>query len=193
MDIDKKKLNKIFNYLKIYFIYYLSKMGIKNMMMVIMYCVLSVNGLKTPVVKNTQKVSKFVQEAELKHGRVAMVSTLTIPTLELLNGNHQGIYELSSQPITFQLSLLGVFACSEVAQLLKAYEFPEKSEKWFNMKEEHVPGEYSFDPLGLSNTTESLSNYKQAELFNGRMAMVAALGILVQELCTDKTVLDTFS
>jgi len=151
--------------------------------------------LKTPVsvtnVKTTKDIPKFVQEAELKHGRVAMVSTLTIPTLELLNGNHQGIYELSSQPITFQLSLLGVFACSEVAQLFKAYQYPMEPSKWFNMKENHVPGEYSFDPLGFSNTTDTLSDYKRTELFNGRVAMLAAFGILVQELCTDKTVIDT--
>jgi len=164
-------------------------MKIVNVLMIFMCCV---SGLTTPTIKDTKKITKFVQEAELKHGRVAMVSTLTIPTLELLNGNHQGIYELSSQPITFQLSLLGVFSCSEVAQLFKAYEYPMDPMRWFNMKKSHVPGEYSFDPLGFSNTTESLLENKRNEIFNGRLAMLAAFGILVQELCTDKTVIDTF-
>lgn len=49
------------------------------------------------------KVNKFVKEAEIKHGRVAMLSTIIIPTIELLNGNHQGIYQLSSEPLPYQL------------------------------------------------------------------------------------------
>jgi len=151
------------------------------------------NSLSTTSVKNTQKVNKFIQEAELKHGRVAMASTVTIPMIEIFNGNHQGIYELSSQPVTIQLSLLGIFACSEISQLLKAYEFPNETSNWFNMKDEHIPGEYSFDPLGFSNSTETFSEYKKSEIYNGRLAMLAAFGILSQELCTDKTVIDTFS
>ena len=56
--------------------------------------------------------TKFIQEAEIKHGRVAMTSLVTIPTIELLNGNHQGIYELSKQPLSLQLLLFGIFGCS---------------------------------------------------------------------------------
>jgi hypothetical protein len=161
-------------------------------------CIFNVSGfyLLSTSNDNTKKIKsevpKFVQEAELKHGRVAMVSSLIIPSLELLNGNNPGINVLSSQPVNFQLSMLAVFACSEAAQLLKAYEYPYDLKTWFNMKESHVPGEYNFDPLKLSNTTTSYTFYKEGELLNGRIAMLAATGMITQELCTDKTIIDTF-
>ncbi len=151
-------------------------------------------GLTTPPVSkvDAKSFSKFISEAEIKHGRVAMLSAVTIPTLELFNGNQPGINELSHQDLTFQLLLLGIFGVSEFCQLLKAYQYPMDPMNWFKLKDEHVPGEYNFDPLNL---TEKISfskvTAKDIELSNGRLAMLAAFGMLVQELCTDKTILDT--
>ena len=143
---------------------------------------------------NTNSFSKFVSEAELKHGRVAMLSAVTIPTLELFNGNQPGINELSHQDLTFQLTLLGVFGVSEFCQLLKAYKYPYKTSEWYKLKDDHVPGDYNFDPLNLSNKISfGKVTAKNIELVNGRLAMLAAFGMLVQELLTDKTVLDTIN
>mmetsp|Transcript_11515 Transcript_11515/g.29267 ORF Transcript_11515/g.29267 Transcript_11515/m.29267 type:complete len:266 (-) Transcript_11515:681-1478(-) len=45
-----------------------------------------------------------------------------------------------------------------------------------------MPGDYGFDPLGLGADTDRLKWYKEAELMNGRFAMIGAAGILGTEI-----------
>lgn len=45
-----------------------------------------------------------------------------------------------------------------------------------------LAGNYGFDPLNLGKNPEALKWYQQAELQNGRWAMLGVAGILVQEL-----------
>lgn len=155
-------------------------------------CLLTTDAMRVSIKpKDTFFNNKFIREAEIKHSRVAMLSAVTIPTIELFNGDHQGIYELSNQPLPFQYLALAIFGMSEFGQLFKAYEFPESTDTWFRIKDSHIPGEYSFDPLNISSNSESLTKNKEQELFNGRIAMIACAGFLAQELLTDKTIIDT--
>jgi uncharacterized protein YacL len=131
---------------------------------------------------------KFIQEAELKHGRVAMVSSLLIPLLDNVNLDVLGVNYVNSLEPVVQVVLLSIFGFSEVAQLMTAYEFPSNTSKWFKMKEKHVPGEYGFDPLNIAeyNNSESI---KTNEMFVGRVAMVVVACQMANELLVGEPVL----
>ncbi len=131
---------------------------------------------------------KFVQEAELKHGRVAMLSSLLIPLLDNVEPGVLGVNYVNSLDLGNQQLLLFVFGFSEFCQMLNAYEFPNSTSDWFKMKEDHVPGEYGFDPLNIAtyNNSESI---KTNEMFAGRVAMVAVACQMANELIVGEPVL----
>lgn len=127
--------------------------------------------------------SKFIQEAEIKHGRTAMVAMPILVGLEVLDHSTLGINQLASTPLNNQLLLLGVFGCSEISQMLNGYEFPSSVNAWFNMKNSHTPGDYNFDPLNISNTG-NIDMLKTNEKLAGRLAMLASFGFICNELVT---------
>jgi len=49
-----------------------------------------------------------------------------------------------------------------------------------------MPGDYGFDPLRLGTNKDLLPWYKEAELTNGRWAMMAVPGILLTDYFPDK-------
>lgn len=53
------------------------------------------------------------------------------------------------------------------------------------LRPEHVAGDLKFDPLGLMpNSAEKIMSIKNKELNNGRLAMIATVGAIVQECVT---------
>jgi light-harvesting complex I chlorophyll a/b binding protein 1 len=55
----------------------------------------------------------------------------------------------------------------------------------WSIRAEHVPGELGFDPLGLKPTDPAeLKEMQNKELNNGRLAMIAAAGMIAQELAS---------
>lgn len=131
---------------------------------------------------NVDVSSKFVKEAEIKHGRVAMLSSVTIPLLDTVSPDHLGVDYVNSLDVPDQLLLLGIFGCSEVSQMMKAYDFPSDTTKWFRFKESHEPGDYGFDPL-YASTVDTLGQNKSNELFIGRLAMIGAFSEMLTEFC----------
>lgn len=132
--------------------------------------------------------SKFVQEAEIKHGRVAMVSSIVIPLLDNINPDVLGVNYVNSLDYGTQQLLLFSFGVSEICQLLNSYEFPSNTSNWFKIKEEHVPGDYKLDPLNILNDKNNVSVRKNEKLV-GRLAMLAVSCQMLSELVTNEPIL----
>merc|ERR1739838_1162057 len=60
------------------------------------------------------------------------------------------------------------------------------------LRDDYYPGDIGFDPLGLKPTdAKEFAEIQTKELQNGRLAMLAAIGMIVQEQITHDTIFGT--
>ena len=134
----------------------------------------------------------FFREAELKHGRLAMVITTLFPIIE--SHTHQpAIHEFAHLQNYLQLSLVALMLVSEFSSMTRGWKNPfEKDEttqtsNYFKLLEHYQPGDLGFE---LTTDLDSVKGREllNKELNNGRLAMIAALGMITQELVTEHTI-----
>merc|ERR1712007_412315 len=156
----------------------------------------------------------FLREAEIKHGRVCMMATLGMIVGEnfhpLLGGYDGPAVDLNPfttnvpLPDFWPLAFVQTFATIAFLEYRKGYSVLEgqafsgmtaltgdmgDSAEVFAAKTGRLPGDYGFDPLGLKpKTEEGLLVMQNKELNNGRLAMLAALGVLMQEAITGEKI-----
>lgn len=155
-----------------------------------------VNVMKDPVIRGSTKpleqfdpfqFSKdesrivFFREAELKHGRIAMIAAATIPLVEQFT-HRTGIHEFDHLPTNVKLLIIGTMFMSEFSSMFRGWENP--FEKPFTLKSNYQPGDYEFNTMDL--TTEASGELLDKELNNGRLAMIGAFGMIAQELVSNK-------
>ena len=121
----------------------------------------------------------FMREAELKHGRLAMIAATLLPLSEQFSDN-LGINFFQDHPelVGFGLSFMFI---SEFSSMIRGWENP--SVKLFRLKEDYQPGDFG---LTFGVNEESLGDKMDKELNNGRLAMIGILGMMVQELVTQQ-------
>ena len=129
---------------------------------------------------------KFSREAELQHGRSAMMATVAIPVLELMDKDDSmlGINYLSSLDFYHQAPFwLGV-ASYEAIRMGRGWKNPFTTNTTFMLMEDYQPGN-----LGNYDMTKISDDLLNKELNNGRLAMISFMGILAQELVNGHSLL----
>jgi len=132
------------------------------------------------------------REAELKHGRVCMLAALGIIVTEEF---HPFFDFWGDGP--FVSAAASHFSATASANFWPAFwvmaaghEIATSLNGGFNADPKaRAPGDYGFDPLSLKPTDPGeLKTLQNKEINNGRLAMVASMGILAQELITGKKI-----
>lgn len=132
------------------------------------------------VEKSNEKTIKKFREAELQHGRVAMVSSLILPFLDIVT-KQPAINVLRLSTTNMQLVALWLFAMYEGNRILAVYDNPFKEETQFSLKPDAVPGQYY-------TKKEYPEEKLNKELNNGRLAMLGVAGYIAQELVTGQPI-----
>ena len=120
---------------------------------------------------------KRLREAELIHGRVAMLAALGFLVGEsgltpLFNGEIQGlaINQFQQVPAGFEAAVVLAIGIAEAGRASKGWTEPGAA--LFQLRDSYTPGDLAWDPLGLKPTgAAELKDIQTKELSNGRLAM----------------------
>merc|ERR1712086_386006 len=142
---------------------------------------------------------KRYREAEITHGRVAMLATVGFLVGEnfnpLFGGSITGpaINQFWQVPyplwgiMGITIGILETYR-AQVGWVEPGYAAANPDENtWFQLRDTYTPGDLKFDPLGLKPSTEQeLAEMTSKELNNGRLAMIAIAGMVGQEVATER-------
>jgi hypothetical protein len=146
------------------------------------------------------------REAELTHGRVAMLATVGFLVGEQVEGSSflfdkyisgpaighfQQVEEVA--PLFWEIIAL-VVAIAETTRVQKGWNDPYNGKGLWLLKDDYTPGDLAFDPLGLTpDDSEEFEQMRLRELSHCRLAMIAISGMVAQELVDGKTLVGHFS
>jgi len=150
-----------------------------------------------------QEIRRY-REAEVMHGRVAMMATVGYLVQEHFHpffgdGDMGPANSHLTQVVNYSPILFNIFgtaiAVTELFRAINGWEFPvkalKKNEKlevrtWLTkLNDNYYPGDLGFDPLGMKpKSATDFAEMQTKELQNGRLAMIAAIGMMMQEQVT---------
>jgi Chlorophyll A-B binding protein len=145
---------------------------------------------------------KRYREAEITHGRVAMLASVGFLVGEKVEGSSflfdasvsgPAITHLTQVPTPFWTALLIVITNAELYRARRGWVEPVDvpADRPGLLRDDYIPGDLAWDPLGLKPQEPAQFEVMQAkELQNGRLAMIAAAGFMAQELVDGKGIME---
>nr|7Y7B_c Chain c, ACPI-9 [Chroomonas placoidea] len=137
----------------------------------------------------------FLQEAEIKHGRVAMLAaagaivqdiftfpgvTDTIGNVKMTSAHDKFLsMEGAGGKVATMHQLLLWLGLLEVVSAFATIQM-------FGGTSSRMPGEFGFDPLGFGKSEAAMKTYRLKEVKNGRLAMIGIGGMVHHYLLTGK-------
>jgi hypothetical protein len=158
-----------------------------------------------------QQIKKY-RESEVTHGRVGMLAVLGFLVGEnfhplfggaILGPANTHLAQVQEAAPFFFAFLVASIATSELGRANIGWVEPVEAMNYNSdneikgsfgalLRDDYYPGDIGFDPLGLKPTDPTeYAEMQTKELNNGRLAMLAAIGMIVQEQVTHSTLLST--
>jgi hypothetical protein len=144
--------------------------------------------------KDKDTVYKY-REAEITHGRVAMLASLGFIVQEKFHPLFSGdggpaIQQIPALPVWVWGLMLAFIGSAEQTRIAKGFQKldPATQTASQSLRDGYMPGDLGFDPLGLApEDPAEFRLMQEKELSHGRLAMIAAAGFLAQEAVTGST------
>mmetsp|Transcript_10367 Transcript_10367/g.17170 ORF Transcript_10367/g.17170 Transcript_10367/m.17170 type:complete len:211 (-) Transcript_10367:162-794(-) len=155
--------------------------------------------------KADEATMKRYREAEVTHGRVAMLAVIGFFVGEAVEGSSflfdasisgPAISHPGQVPGGWDALIIAGIGFAELQRAKTGWVDPAdvKFDQAGKLNADYYPGDIGFDPLGLKpEDAEELDVMITKELQNGRLAMLAAAGFLAQEAVDGKGILEHFS
>merc|ERR1719152_9079 len=136
-----------------------------------------------------------LREAEITHSRVAMLACAGFLVQEKIHPLFSGdggpaIDQIPALPVWVWGVMLAGIGNAEQVRIAKGWQKldPRTSTASQTLRDGYIPGDLGFDPAKIRpKSPEKLRLMQERELANGRLAMLAAAGFLLQEALTGQT------
>lgn len=139
------------------------------------------------------------REAEVMHGRVAMLASVGYLAGEAIKGPFNIVGpandQLQQMPAPAFALLTILIAGAELKRATIGWvepDFGDWTRTLWKLRDNYYPGDVGFDPLGLKPEDPIVyKNMQTRELQNGRLAMIGVAGMCAQELVNHRSIFET--